>query len=67
MPFSPLQNISHVLSDGCFEFAGLGVQRGQLFVQGLKLLLEVLVADFLAGSDADVAARIQAPALRLDF
>ena len=45
----------------------MSIQCSEFFVQGRKLLLEVLIADILTGSDADVAARIQAPALRLDL
>ncbi len=42
-------------------------QRLELLVQRLELRLEVLVANLFARRNADVAARVEAPALRLDL
>ena len=66
-PFSRFQNLRHVAGNDLLKFASLGVQGCEFFIQGFELFIEVLVADFLTRNHADVAARIQAPTLRLDL
>lgn len=45
----------------------LRIERFELLSEGFEFFLEILIADFLAGRNADVATRIQRPALRFDL
>src|SRR3989344_7150849 len=66
-PPSSLQNLRHVLRDGLFKLARLGVEGFEFFVQRFELFLEILVTHFLAGGDTDVTTRVEAPALGFDL
>src|SRR5712691_7586236 len=66
-PSSRLQNLRHVVGDGLFEVARPVVECFEFFVQRFELCLEILIANFLARCDANVAAGIERPALRLDL
>ena len=45
----------------------MSIQHFQFLVERFQLFLEVLVADFFARGDADIATGVEAPALGFDF
>ena len=62
----PLQQPRHILANPLLQFSRLHVQWFQFFVQALKAFFEVEIVGGSFGY-ADVAAGVEAPALRFDL
>ena len=61
-----LQQLHHILSNAIFQLAGLDIQHFQFLVQLFQFLGKDKAVGFAFGH-AHIAARIQAPALRLNL